>query len=97
MTDKDKEQEEVGEESHLEVGKIRELREGLGLTQEQAGTTAGFKNGRQAWNHFESGRQARITLSTLWKLAAVLRVEARDLLKPGPLPAAPEAKRRGKA
>src|SRR4051794_29285854 len=74
-------------ESHLDTDKLRILREGLGMTQEQAGAAAGFRSARQAWNHFESGRQSRITLATLWKLAAALKVEARELLKPGPLPA----------
>ena len=74
--------EEEGE-SLLDVAKVKSLREGLELSQGDAAVRAGFK-GRQAWNNIESGRQATVSLATLAKLALVLKVQARDLLKPGP-------------
>ena len=78
---------EHADQELLDTEKIRTLREAMGLTQEKAAVKAGFK-GRAAWSNFESGRQTAITLGTLAKLALVLEVEARDLLKPGPFPAA---------
>src|SRR5215208_200007 len=76
--------EPCGEESLLDTARIAARREELGLTQEQAAERAGFK-GRQAWNNIEGGRQATVSLATLCKLALALEVEARDLLKPGPM------------
>jgi transcriptional regulator with XRE-family HTH domain len=64
----------------LDVDKIKSLREKLGLTQEAAAERAGFQS-RQAWNNIESGRQAKITLQTLDKIADALGVKAKDLLK----------------
>jgi transcriptional regulator with XRE-family HTH domain len=63
----------------LDLEKIKQLREKLGLTQEQAAHRAGFKS-RQAWFNIESGGQSP-SLATLDKIAAALGVKARDLLK----------------
>ena len=76
-------------------GKVKALREGMGLTQEEAATRAGFR-GRQAWNNIESGRQATISLATLAKLAAVFGVDARELLKAGAAACA-KSRAKGKA
>jgi transcriptional regulator with XRE-family HTH domain len=64
----------------LDVQKIKQLREKLELTQEQAAMKAGLKT-RQRWNAIESGREASINLVTLGKVAKALGVKAKDLLK----------------
>jgi transcriptional regulator with XRE-family HTH domain len=63
----------------LDLQKIRQLRDALGLTQDQAARRAGM-NSRQAWNNIESGRQSP-TLSTLARIAKALKVRPRNLLK----------------
>lgn len=63
----------------IDYGKIRALREKLGLSQDEAAQKAGFK-GRSAWNNFECGRREP-RIATLEKIAAALGVKARDLLK----------------
>jgi transcriptional regulator with XRE-family HTH domain len=63
----------------LDLQKIRQLRDALGLTQDQAARRAGM-NSRQAWNNIESGRQSP-TLSTLARIAKALKVRPRELLK----------------
>jgi transcriptional regulator with XRE-family HTH domain len=65
----------------LDCSKIRKLREGLGLNQEQAATAAGLKAGRSQWNDIESGRRSNVTLETLGKLATALGVDPAELLK----------------
>jgi transcriptional regulator with XRE-family HTH domain len=60
--------------------KIRELRESLGLTQEQAAKLAGMK-GKAQWSELERGRYKSMTVTTLERVAAALGVKARDLLK----------------
>jgi DNA-binding XRE family transcriptional regulator len=64
----------------LDLEKIKVAREKAGLTQQQAAESAGFKT-RQAWNRIENGAQANIGLDTLAKIAKVLKVKPRDLLK----------------
>lgn len=64
----------------LDVEKVRAIREGLGLTQEQAAQRAGFKS-RQHWNKIEGDRAGAITLDTLDAIAKALGVKAKDLLK----------------
>lgn len=66
----------------LDCGKVRRLRESLGLNQVQAAALAGLKAGRQQWNDIESGRRANIQLDTLGRIAEALKVDPSELLKP---------------
>jgi transcriptional regulator with XRE-family HTH domain len=66
----------------LDCGKVRKIREALGLTQVEAANLAGLKSGRQQWNDIESGRRANIQLDTLGRIAAALKVDPAELLKP---------------
>jgi transcriptional regulator with XRE-family HTH domain len=64
----------------VDIEKIVRLRKSLGLTQEQCGHAAGI-GGRQEWNRIERGRRGGITVETLERIAQVLGVHAKDLLK----------------
>jgi transcriptional regulator with XRE-family HTH domain len=64
----------------LDNEKVRELREKMALTLQQAADKAGFAN-RQQWHQVETGAKANITLDTLDRIAAALGVKAKDLLK----------------
>jgi transcriptional regulator with XRE-family HTH domain len=64
----------------LDTAKIRTLREGRGLSQEEAATLAGL-SGRARWSEVESGRLTNITMETLEKMAKALGVKAKELLK----------------
>jgi transcriptional regulator with XRE-family HTH domain len=64
----------------LDAQKIRDLREQLGLTQDKAAKLAGLSRA-QVWSDIENGRRANLTIETLERIAAALRVKARDLLK----------------
>ena len=67
----------------LDIEKIKLLREGLGLTHEQAASAAGLKS-RQAWYAIESGSAGTkrgVTLDTLNAVAKALNCDAKDLLK----------------
>jgi transcriptional regulator with XRE-family HTH domain len=64
----------------LDIAKIKTLREAIPLTQEQAARRAGFSS-RQKWNDIENGRRMNLSIETLEKIAGVLGVKARDLLK----------------
>lgn len=64
----------------IDMAKIRRLREGLGLTQDQAAEKAGLGS-RQRWNDIESGRKSGVTVETLERIAKALGVKAKDLLK----------------
>jgi transcriptional regulator with XRE-family HTH domain len=64
----------------LDLEKIKALRESRGLTQHQAADAAGLAS-RQAWHNIEAGRQPRIQLDILERVAAALGVKAKDLLK----------------
>jgi transcriptional regulator with XRE-family HTH domain len=66
----------------LNFAKIRELREGLRISQSEAARRAGLRAGRQGWQRIESGRRVNIELGTLERIAAALGVDARELLKP---------------
>jgi transcriptional regulator with XRE-family HTH domain len=63
--------------------KIRSLREGCGLTQEQAAKGARM-SGKQHWSNIESGRQKSrsISVELLERIASVLNVSPCDLLSP---------------
>lgn len=65
----------------LDLPKIRERRESLGLTMEQAATAAGFKSGRQFWYLLESGQRPDVPLSTVAKVAAALKCRPKDILR----------------
>ena len=65
----------------LDTQKIRQLRDKLGISQEEAARRAGFKSGRQAWHNIESGLRPNIELATLEAIAKALGVKAADLLK----------------
>jgi transcriptional regulator with XRE-family HTH domain len=71
---------QIGVGGALDFGKIKQIRERLGLTQEEAAKKAGFSN-RQYWNNIESGRRTNIELNTLDAIARALKVSAKDLLK----------------
>lgn len=67
----------------LNTNAIRDRREKLGLTLEQAAKAAGMKS-RQHWYSVEtgaSGGQSGITLGTLNAIAKALKCDAKDLLK----------------
>jgi transcriptional regulator with XRE-family HTH domain len=64
----------------LDTERIKSLREGAGLTMQQAAVKAG-ENRRQWWNNIESGIQTNIQLDTLNKIAAALGVPAKELLR----------------
>ncbi len=64
----------------IDTAKIRKLRLSLGLSMADAAARAGLP-GRQRWYHIESGRLRNPTLSTIERVAKVLGVHARDLLK----------------
>jgi transcriptional regulator with XRE-family HTH domain len=64
----------------IDTDKIRQLRDKLGLTMEEAAKRAGLP-GRQRWYHIESGKLKNVTITTLENVAAALGVKARDLLK----------------
>lgn len=65
----------------LLVKKIKELREGLNLTQAEAAKLAKMKS-RQAWNNIENGnpKKKTITLDSLERIAKALRVKVQDLI-----------------
>jgi transcriptional regulator with XRE-family HTH domain len=64
----------------VDVAKIKKLREGLKLTQQQAAEAAGFGS-KQNWNNIETGRRENISVKVLGDIARVLKCKARDLLK----------------
>ena len=64
----------------LDSEKMKERREELGLTQEEAAKKAGFGS-RQRWNDIESGRKPNVSIETLEQIAKTLGMSARDLLK----------------
>ncbi len=64
----------------LDVAKIKDRREKLGLSMAQAAAKAGL-SGPQQWFDIETGRRDSITLRTLAKVAAALQMSARSLLK----------------
>ena len=66
----------------LDTDKMKELREKLGLSMDEAARRAGFTS-RQRWYEIEAGRGSRtnIKLDTLNRIAAALGVKAKDLLK----------------
>jgi transcriptional regulator with XRE-family HTH domain len=66
---------------HLDTKKIRQLRNALDLTMEQAAEAAGFTSGRQYWYQLESGRQTDVPISTLGRIAKALKCKPEDLLK----------------
>lgn len=65
----------------LDLKKIKDGRERLDLTMEQAAERAGFTT-RQQWYLIESGRRSDVTMTTLEKIAKALEVDPRDLLLP---------------
>lgn len=64
----------------LNRDKVRELRESMGLTQDQAAKRAKLAGGRARWGDIESGRRANITLETLALIADALQCDAATLL-----------------
>jgi len=59
-------------------GRVREIRETLGLTQEAFAERAGLKY--KHYQSFEAGRKTDIRFSTLEKLARACGIELRDLV-----------------
>ena len=64
----------------LDTMKIKQRREKLGLSQEDAARLAGLSS-RQRWHHIESGRKPNITIDTLESIAQALQCKPADLLK----------------
>ena len=64
----------------IDIERIRELRVKKNLTQQAAADAVGFSS-RQVWYQLESGVLDNITVATLERIAAVLGVKAKDLLK----------------
>ncbi len=62
----------------LDRARMRELREGLELSQVEAAKKAGMRLSQ--WNDIEKGRRTNITIETLSAIAQVLGVDAGDLL-----------------
>jgi transcriptional regulator with XRE-family HTH domain len=60
--------------------RIKTLRKKKGLTMEQAARAAGLKT-RQAWARIEAGGQPNLGIQLLARVAGVLGVKAKDLLK----------------
>lgn len=65
----------------LDTGKMKELREDLKLTQEQAAQAAGMSS-KQQWYDIESGRKDNVSLETLAKIGRALNVDPAELLLP---------------
>jgi transcriptional regulator with XRE-family HTH domain len=59
--------------------KIKESREARDLTQEEFARRCGIS--RQAIAKIEQGKTKNMLVSTLWKIAACLKVPARELLE----------------
>lgn len=71
----------AGQPDPLNRAKMRELREALGLTQDDAAERAGFSGGRSRWSEIETGkRRSGVTLDTLYAIAAALNCDPCDLL-----------------
>jgi transcriptional regulator with XRE-family HTH domain len=64
----------------LDIKKLKERREALGYSQEEAAERAGIGGGRQGWSNIESGKKDVVT-ATLDKLAKALRCKPADLLR----------------
>lgn len=63
----------------LDIEKMKELRERLGISQSEAARRSGMP-AQQAWHRIESGTHTNISIETLERIAAALGVDARDLL-----------------
>jgi transcriptional regulator with XRE-family HTH domain len=64
----------------LDIAKIKQLRERLGLSMETAAIRAGLV-GRQHWYKIECGQVRNPQLDTIEAIASALEVKAKDLLK----------------
>jgi transcriptional regulator with XRE-family HTH domain len=64
----------------VDFDRIKELREKLKLSQQEAADLAGI-NSRQRWNDIESGRNPNMRVDTLEAIAKALGVKPADLLK----------------
>lgn len=64
----------------LNANYIKQRREALGLTQQQAADAAGLPD-RQRWHGYESGRVDNPELSTLLGMARALQCTVDDLVK----------------
>jgi transcriptional regulator with XRE-family HTH domain len=66
----------------VDPDKIRNLRERLGLTQQQAAKNAGMKS-KQHWNNIENGRQTSdsISVALLERIAVALKTTPANLLR----------------
>jgi DNA-binding XRE family transcriptional regulator len=60
--------------------RMRELREGCGLTQAAAAKRANMPQSR--WSDIESGARTNVTVETMGRVAAALGCNAQDLLTP---------------
>lgn len=66
----------------LDVAKMKELRDTLGLTQTEAAARINMPVSR--WCDIESGERTNVTVETLARVAQALECDARDLLTPAP-------------
>ena len=64
----------------LDVAKMKELRDALGLTQTEAAARINMPVSR--WCDIESGERINVTVETLGRIAQALGCDARDLLTP---------------
>ena len=71
---------DMGQE--LDREKMKSLRIAADLSQGAAAAAAEITGGAGQWSDIENGRKANVTLETLSKIAAALKCDARDLIKP---------------
>jgi transcriptional regulator with XRE-family HTH domain len=67
-------------EDVLNLKMLKERRQELGLTMEQAAQKAGLSS-KGHWSDIESGRKSAITVGTLVSIAKALDVDVQELLK----------------
>ena len=68
----------------LDTDKIRGTRTKMRLTQAEAATAAGLAD-RRAWRAIESGQESNPTLECLARVAQVLGLTPRQIIKPDPI------------
>jgi transcriptional regulator with XRE-family HTH domain len=74
----------AGETLLLDLDAVREKRERLGLTMEQAaeaGDIGSDATRRQSWYMLESGRRSEVTLTMVTKMAKALKCRPTAILK----------------
>jgi transcriptional regulator with XRE-family HTH domain len=64
----------------INAGRIKERRDELGLSQEEAARRAGF-NSKSHWSNVELGYRKKVSVSTLYKIALALSLRMDDLVQ----------------